>query len=278
MYERKEKLMRLLSRVEEIFESEPRVIDIYSDKVIFIGDLHGDWDAAEKIIKYMMNRKGIFVFLGDYVDRGYYSLEILEHLIQLKLEKPNNVFLLRGNHETMLVNEYYGFRSEVLRKFGKDGEEIYIKCNEVFAKMPLAVLVNDGEILALHGGIPIEVPSLNQINSLPKNDLYGERDPLLFQILWNDPDDSIEDFAPSPRGPGCYLFGRKVFEEFTRKNHIERIIRAHTFLQEGYRYFFDNKLLSIFSVLSYITGPVRGKIAEYVSGKIKITNVSDLPY
>ncbi len=265
--------LTLLAEVEELFETEPPVLEVFDKRVLFIGDLHGDWEAAREIIRFVREYDGTVIFLGDYVDRGDYSIEILQVLFEMKRRSPRKIILLRGNHETISTNSYYGFKNEVFSKFKSSADKIYIRCNEVFAKMPIAVLINNGEILALHGGIPIESPEISELKSLPKNDLRGEGNKFLFQILWNDPDDRIKTYAPSPRGPGCYLFGWEVFNKFTEKNNINVIIRAHTYLPEGYRFFFNNKLLSIFSVLNYVFNRVNGKIAEYRDGELKILNI-----
>ena len=91
------------------------------------------------------------LFLGDYVDRGEYSIEVLVYLFAMKINYPSNVTLLRGNHESRAMTEHFTFREEVLEKYNND-EEIYSLFLEAFETMPLSALVNS-DYLCMHGGI-----------------------------------------------------------------------------------------------------------------------------
>ena len=95
----------------------------------------------EKVI----DKRGIettnMLFLGDYVDRGDYSLEVVLYLYALKLRYPKNITLLRGNHESRAMSEHFTFREEVMTKTGRD-ESIYELIMESFDALPLAADVN----------------------------------------------------------------------------------------------------------------------------------------
>lgn len=261
-----EELIRMASN---IFETEKSLLKVRGDDVLFVGDTHGDFSSTKRIVEIFLNRRyDYIIFLGDYVDRGVSQIENLNYVLCLKLLYPENVILLRGNHETPLANLYYGFYHEVTRKLDKDFYDMY---SVLFAKMPYIALVND-QILTLHGGIAEYLETLQQIEKIGKN-LVEARDPLVLQILWNDPREGISGFQPSMRGPGIRVFGRDVYEKFAKENGIELMIRAHEVFPEGYHYFFNRKVLSIFSARNYVI-PVNAKIAELSSGKsIKLIDV-----
>ena len=107
---------------------EPQVLGVKEPAVV-VGDLHGDLEAAVEIVdRYLGNCH--LVFLGDYVDRGGFSLETVSYLPALKLLHPKRVFLLRGNHESMLVNQRYGFYYELARKMGQKAFELLVRFNK----------------------------------------------------------------------------------------------------------------------------------------------------
>jgi len=259
----------IIQMASKLFETESSLLEIEGSKFLFVGDTHGDFNSTKKIVKLFLDGKyNYIVFLGDYVDRGISQIENINYVLCLKLFYPESVILLRGNHETPLANLYYGFYYEILRKLDKKFYDLY---SELFAKMPYAVLANN-HILALHGGIAENLKTIQQIENIEKN-LIDVRDPMVLQILWNDPSDDVLGFQPSMRGPGIRVFGKDIFEEFAKKNDIELMIRAHEVFSEGYRYFFEGKLLSIFSARNYVI-PVNAKIAELTSErKIKLIDV-----
>ncbi len=73
----------------------------------------------------------------------------------------------------------------------------------------------------------------------------------IYQIMWNDPKEKLEGFQESFRGPGIFLFGKDVFNKFMEANNLDFLIRAHECFSEGYRWFFNERLLSIFSSENY---------------------------
>ena len=150
---------------------------------------------------------------------------------------PERVFLLRGNHEAILVNQSYGFYYELVKKMGRKAFELLVRFNETMSALPYAALLKPYRLLLIHGGIPTSLPSLKEIARLPKKDLLPSSEEA-FQLLWNDPSEEVETFSPSDRGEGVYLFGRKPLEEFLKKNRLTGIIRSHEVVEEGYRFSF----------------------------------------
>jgi len=267
-------VLKTIEEALEYYRELPSLIRIEKGKVIFIGDLHGDIEAYVRIKGYIKNLENTYVvFLGDYVDRGPYSLEIITDLLNFVLEGDGRIVTLRGNHETYPINDYYGFRYEILSKFGEKGERLYKEFNKLFSYFPIGCLISN-RILALHGGIPKPLPKLSEIESLPKGEI--EVSGMLFQLLWNDPNDNIEEWADSPRGPGVYLFGRKPFEEFMKMNQLDYLVRAHLFLKNGFKTFFKDKLISIFSTINYVEHSVDGKILLLNDDVFRIMRVAEL--
>ena len=162
-------LLRLAMKSKKMFEREPRVVFLQSPAYVF-GDIHGNLEDlhffSDNIWRLGMSlTAGSFLFLGDYVDRGLHCLECVAYLFAMKLQLPNKVFLLRGNHETRDINgweEHYGERSfmyQCRKRFGDSaGYRVWEACNQAFDRMPLAGVI-DQDIFCVHGGIPRPVSS-----------------------------------------------------------------------------------------------------------------------
>ncbi len=262
----------LIEELMDILSKEKNVQDLNSNCTLFIGDIHGDYSSWSIIRRIIEEKNALTIFLGDYVDRGANSLEVITEIMEMKNSDPRKFILLRGNHETRDINEYYGFLWELRRKFPSSFATLYTMFNELFSQMPAVAVIDNIRVLCLHGGIPIQVKSVDDLRDLPKGQIDVD-DPILLQILWNDPDDSIENYAPSPRGPGIYIFGRKIFENFMRNSELQYLIRGHTYLPEGFRYFFNRKLLSIFSPLNYVGSKVKGKIAMFCNDDLEVIDL-----
>jgi serine/threonine-protein phosphatase PP1 catalytic subunit len=226
----------LNNKVSSLFESEPAVVNVDYSSVIIVGDLHGNLEALDFILE-----KGDeldcsnYIFLGDYVDRGDNSVEVLSRLFKLKLDNPDGVILLRGNHEIAGTNAYYGLYDEL----DKD-DELFSLVNSTFEKMPVAAvlsirsLLRTSHVFCVHGGIG-EPVTLDQIK---KKDYHP--------YLWNDPQEE-KGMEESPQRLGAQIFGPDICEKFRKLNYFDMIIRAHSELKDSYKWWFDGRLLSLFS-------------------------------
>ncbi|MHA1843677.1 MAG: metallophosphoesterase [Promethearchaeota archaeon] len=176
--------------------------------------------------------------------------------------------MIRGNHEDRLINRQYGFYDELRLKFNNHYKEIFNKYNKAFSKLPLAAITWN-RIFCIHGGIPDGLEDINEINSFPKNQIII-KDSMIKQLLWNDPYKSEGLFKRNSRGVGIKKFGKKAFMNFITQNSIKYIIRSHEKFKNGFKEFFDGKLISIFSSRSYSknNSTVVGIIKK--SGKIEI--------
>jgi hypothetical protein len=157
-------LLKIASKARNLLEREPRVVFLQSPCYVF-GDIHGNLEDlhffSDNVWRLGMSlTAGNFLFLGDYVDRGLSCLETVAYLLCMKVQMPQKLFLLRGNHETRDVNgweEHYGDRSFIWQcrsRFGDDlGYRLWEACNQVFDRLPLAGVI-DQDIFCVHGGIP----------------------------------------------------------------------------------------------------------------------------
>ncbi len=267
-------LMAILDEAKQIFSQEKNLISLpQNKKLLFVGDTHGYLNATKIVIKEGFKRKADhIIFLGDYVDRGPKQIENAMYLFSLKIKHPEKIILLRGNHEATTPNLNYGFMEEVHKSYS---EKLYEKFEECFSHLPLAVITGE-RIFAVHGGIPNNLEKIEEIDS---RIMRKEKDPLagpLMQLLWNDPADFDDFFRGSMRGKGIYEFGEAVFTKFAQNNNIKLMIRSHEFFPEGYKYFFNKKLLSIFSAPDYCLRGNRGKIAMVVNKTPELIKIKEI--
>lgn len=183
--------------------------------------------------------------MGDFVDRGYNSVETFEFLMALKVRYPAHITLLRGNHESRQITTVYGFYDEIIRKYGNANPWKY--CTEVFDYLGIAALV-EGKILCIHGGLSPDIRTIDQIRLIDRRVEVPHEGPFC-DLMWSDPED-IETWAISPRGAG-WLFGVKITSEFNHLNDLSLICRAHQLVQEGFKYWFNKGLVTVWSAPNY---------------------------
>ncbi|KAH7130685.1 serine/threonine protein phosphatase-like protein [Dendryphion nanum] len=187
-----------------------------------------------------------FVFLGDFVDRGYFSLETFTLLMCLKAKYPDRVTLVRGNHESRQITQVYGFYEECQTKYGN--ASVWKACCQVFDFLALAAIV-DGKVLCVHGGLSPEIRTLDQIRVVARAQEIPHEGAFC-DLVWSDPED-VDTWAVSPRGAG-WLFGDKVSSEFNHVNGLQLIARAHQLVNEGYKYHFKDKdVVTVWSAPNY---------------------------
>ena len=239
-------LKELCEKAKEIFIEESNVQNV-SAPVIICGDIHGQiYDLLELFKKGGDIPNSRYIFMGDYVDRGYNGVEVLELLLALKIKYPEHITLLRGNHESRQICFAYGFYEEITRKYGNANAWEYF--TDLFDYLPLAALV-EGKIFCVHGGLSPYISTIDQIRLINRK-MEIPREGVFCDLMWSDPDD-IETWIISCRGAG-WIYGWKVVDEFTHINNLELICRAHQLVMEGFKYWFEKKnLCTVWSAPNY---------------------------
>jgi protein phosphatase len=253
----------LVGMFRDLYKPLDNIIEIPDERVLFIGDLHGDIGSAKGVQEYLERAKDYtIVFLGDYVDRGPAQIETMNFAIALALRYPKRVLLLRGNHESKDTCSYYGFYTEVTRNYSQTVFNTYLDAFEV---LPLAAMSKSG-VYACHGGVPRGVDNIQQIRQIDRFN-HNFENQIALEIMWNDPKDAEFEFSPSIRGGGILFFGSLAFEKFIDDLGIKIFFRAHEVFPDGVQSFFDCRLYSVFST-SY-GGRVNPKIIRY-DGETKL--------
>ncbi|KAH8894109.1 Metallo-dependent phosphatase [Thozetella sp. PMI_491] len=214
--------------------------------VTVCGDIHGQFHDLMELFKIGgPNPDTNYLFMGDYVDRGYYSVETVTLLVALKIRYPQRITILRGNHESRQITQVYGFYDECLRKYGNANVWKYF--TDLFDYLPLTALI-DNQIFCLHGGLSPSIDTLDNIRALDRIQEVPHEGPMC-DLLWSDPDDRC-GWGISPRGAG-YTFGQDISEAFNHNNGLTLIARAHQLVMEGYNWSQDRNVVTIFSAPNY---------------------------
>eukprot|EP00754_Rhynchopus_humris_P006543 Rhum_TRINITY_DN13131_c0_g3::Rhum_TRINITY_DN13131_c0_g3_i1::g.57534::m.57534/K15423/PPP4C; serine/threonine-protein phosphatase 4 catalytic subunit len=235
----------LCDKAKEIFLDESNVQTVYAP-VTVCGDIHGQfYDLRELFATGGEAPHTNYLFLGDFVDRGFYSIETLLLLLALKVRYPDRVHLIRGNHESRQITQVYGFYDECLRKY--NSANVWRYCTELFDYLSLSALV-ENKIFCVHGGLSPAITTLDHIRTIDRKQEVPH-DGAMCDLLWSDPED-IEGWGMSPRGAG-YLFGGDVVKTFNQLNNLTLIARAHQLVMEGYKNMFDDQCVTVWSAPNY---------------------------
>ena len=231
----------ICSAIREVLLSQPALLEL-SAPVKIVGDIHGQYtDLLRTFEMCGFPPNSNYLFLGDYVDRGKKSLETILLLFCYKLKFPENFFLLRGNHESANVTRVYGFYDECKRRCNV---KIWKNFIDAFNTLPIAAIVAS-KIFCVHGGLSPSLTHMDDIRQIARpTDVpdYG----LLNDLLWSDPADMEADWESNERGVS-YCFGKKVIMDFLQRNDFDLVCRAHMVVEDGYEFFQDRILVTVFS-------------------------------
>ncbi|KIP11851.1 hypothetical protein PHLGIDRAFT_17843 [Phlebiopsis gigantea 11061_1 CR5-6] len=276
----------ILEKGTEILRAEPNLL--YVDAPVTVcGDIHGQYYDLMKLFEIGGSPANTrYLFLGDYVDRGYFSIECVLYLWTLKIWYPDTLFLLRGNHECRHLTDYFTFKLECKRKYS---ERIYDACMTSFCALPLSAIMNK-QFFCIHGGLSPELHTLDDIR-----DIDRFREPptqgLMCDMLWSDP---VEDFGQEKTSDsfvhnhvrGCsYFFTYQAACQFLERNKLLSIIRAHEAQDAGYRMYRKTRTTGFPSVMTLFSAPNyldvynnKAAILKYESNVLNIRQFNSTPH
>lgn len=254
----KKYLMQILKQAAELFKEEPTLLDISLPKgadgkvghITVCGDTHGQYYDLLNIFEIggFPSVDNPYLFNGDFVDRGSFSLETVTTLIAIKLMEPSAIYMHRGNHETKNMNKVYGFEGEVKHKYDETCMKMF---TEVFQWLPLASVIEKG-VFCVHGGLSTTFDkdgfTLDKIREIRR----GREPPesgLMSDLLWADPQPLLGRSA-SKRGVG-FAFGPDYTDGFLKANDLQLLVRSHEVKEEGYIEEHGGKCITIFSAPNY---------------------------
>lgn len=265
-------------QAKEILRDESNVQPVNAP-VTVCGDIHGQfYDLAELFRIGGACPETNYLFMGDYVDRGWFSLETVTLLVALKVRFRNRITILRGNHESRQITQVYGFYDECLRKYGNANVWKYF--TDTFDYLPMTAVISD-RIFCLHGGLSPSIDTLDHARDLDRVQEVPHEGPMC-DLVWSDPDDRYVTYGAgigascrvivekrfayplfyfvyvmrscgwgiSPRGAG-YTFGQDITEQFTHINGLHFIARAHQLVMEGYQWQHNRMVVTVFSAPNY---------------------------
>lgn len=280
-------IMGLCDRVVQIIRSENSLIRIKgSNSVRIFGGIHGQLIDLLYFFEHFswphFHRGDIlsmkYVFLGNYVDGGKFSLEVLSILFSLKIMFPDKIFLLRGKHEDTSINSTFGFHLECKQKFGANGEAIWERINDVFEFLSISALINH-QVLCIHSGIGKSIRSIEHLSDILKpihvksEEIFDKNnvnrlsliDRHVFDCLWSEIveknnfdkslSDQIDEIEEHTKDSNIFeqntCYSSCDIEDFMNKNSIKLIVRTSDYCKRGYRYNMNDRVISLVSATNF---------------------------
>ncbi|ELP87734.1 serine/threonine protein phosphatase PP1 isozyme, putative [Entamoeba invadens IP1] len=260
----KNEVEQLCAQFKEVIMEDKTLMELKAP-INVIGDLHGQYTDLVRFLKATNYKTESFLFLGDFVDRGFHSLEVLCLVYALKLRYPKQYFLIRGNHESVEINRVFGFYDECVRVYD---ESIWKLFNETFAYLPILAII-EKRIFCVHGGISpdLRLPDVEKIIRPLQIPCGGT----VCDLLWADPG-AMSGWKPNTVRGMSVFFGEDVCEDFMRKNNLELICRGHEAV-DGYQFKFNKKLVTLFSSPVYCNSMDNSGAMMRVSSDLKCSFV-----
>jgi len=260
---RKEDAIQLVKMAAEVFAKEDNLLKL-SDPITVCGDVHGQFFDLLRLMEAGGDpASNQYLFLGDYVDRGCFSTEVVFYLYAHKITYPDSFFMLRGNHECRHLTAFFNFKDECLYKYDDD---VYDAIMDSFDTLPISATINK-KFFCVHGGLSPDIRSLREIQDLNR---FREvpRDGPFCDLLWSDPvdeaavetehvddDDAHNWFSHNETRQCSFVYGVEAVQTFLKKNHLTAIIRAHEVQYNGYKMHFVNKQSQIPRVITIFSAP-----------------------
>ena len=268
-----QEILELIKEVKPMLEKDHSLIRIRSPCKVF-GNIHGVYDDLMRYFESFGNPSDDsqmgdinfmqYIFLGDFCDRGTYSLEVILLLFALKVKYPDFIYLIRGHHEDITINEKYGLGDECHDRLGDDisnDSGIFVNINKVFDYLPFGVLV-DNNILLVHGGIGSSINTLDDIENIKRpirvqHNVENTSQLNIIDLLWSEYSDEISNIEVNQerdkyKNGFIVKYGTKRLNTFLSENKINLLITAHQFVKEGFTTFNNDRLLTVFSATNYM--------------------------
>mmetsp|Transcript_9703 Transcript_9703/g.16366 ORF Transcript_9703/g.16366 Transcript_9703/m.16366 type:complete len:410 (+) Transcript_9703:98-1327(+) len=235
----------LVLAAKEILQSQPVLLELEAP-IKVCGDIHGQYHDLLRFFEYGgFPPDSNYLFLGDYVDRGKQSMEVICLLLAFKVKYPENFFLLRGNHECASINRIYGFYDECKRRFSVRLWRLFTDC---FNWLPIAAII-DEKIFCVHGGLSPDLLDMEQMRRIERpTDVPDEG--LICDLLWSDPEREVRGWGENDRGVS-WTFGDDIVDSFLAKHDLDLVCRAHQVVEDGYEFFARRQLVTVFSAPNY---------------------------
>jgi serine/threonine-protein phosphatase 2B catalytic subunit len=263
-----------VTQAAHILAKEPTLI-VGNEPITVVGDIHGQFYDLVKLLEIGGDPSNeTYLFLGDYVDRGNFSVEVIALLFALKINYPANIILLRGNHECRQLTSFFNFRTEVLSKYDL---QTYDYIMEAFDCLPLACIISD-KFIALHGGISPDLVNISDLNAISR---FTEppKQGLMCDVLWADPVEDPKGKASSSYVQNTarlcsYYFNVEAVNRFLQRNDLIAVIRAHEAQMDGYKMHRWNGLSEFPCVITIFSCPNYCGVYKNKAAIIKLENSS----
>lgn len=280
-------VLTIITMVTKVFQEEPNVLQV-SSPVTVCGDVHGQFYDLLKLFEIAGDPKDVsFLFLGDYVDRGYYSLEVLITLYAMKINFPKTFAMLRGNHESAQMTSHFTFKSECLRKYSR---QVYNECLRSFSALPIVAIMNK-QFFCVHGGISKDIVHISDIDKINRFQIDFPARGAYCDLMWSDPSSEYDQYKTVKKKEfeenyerGCsYMYSYKAVTKFLQKNNLLCMIRAHQAQDKGYRMYAPThqsfpSVISLFSAPNYCgTYGNKAAILKYDVTTMNIRQFSSQP-
>lgn len=214
-----------------------------------VGDIHGNFLDLLKIFREFGTPEFTkYLFLGDFVDRGLYSTPVLAVICSFFLKYPENVYMIRGNHEFAHINKMYGFHNEIMKLY--KNEDLWADFQIMFSYLPFAAIICK-KVFCVHGGLSPMLHSVEDINLIELPVYDYDQPSLISDLVWSDPSDKA-GFSANDRGSGM-KFGHDTITSFLSNNHLQLLVRGHQVTAEGVTPFASNLGVTVFSSSGYCT-------------------------
>jgi serine/threonine-protein phosphatase 5 len=180
----------IILKARDLFEKDKSLVHITipeDQEVTVCGDIHGQYYDLLNIWKIngIPSETNPYLFNGDFIDRGSFSVEVIIAMLSWKVAFPNHFFMSRGNHESKNLNKMYGFEGEVKHKYNETTYDLF---SDMFCYLPIAHCINR-KIFIVHGGLfskdGVKISEIEAVNRIKEPGDEG----IMCECMWSDPCD-----------------------------------------------------------------------------------------